>query len=196
VTFFVLGRLEDMSVPFDVMTDSEIVRHVRRGEREAYRVLVHRYQDTLFRTALSLVRDRDVAAEMVQAAFVSGYSELKSLRDDGSFGGWVYRGCVNRCRDWLKSRRRRDVALDDSPAELLTSHERTDSALERGELRRTLDGALATLSDEYREAFVLKHVDERSYEEMSELLNVSVPALKMRVHRAREALKSALEEVL
>lgn len=183
-------------MPYDVMTDAEIVRRVRRGEREAYSVLVHRYQDTLFRSALSLVRDRDAAADLVQGAFVSGYAELPRLRDEGSFGGWVYRACMNRCRDWLKSGRRRDVALDDSPPGALASRERTDDALEHGELRRSLDGALATLNDEYREAFVMKHVDERSYEEMSEMLNVSVPALKMRVHRAREALKSALEEVL
>lgn len=185
-----------MNVPHDVLTDAEVVRRVRRGEREAYRVLMHRYQDPLYRCALSLVGDPDVASDMVQAAFVSGFTDIGRLRDDANFGGWVYRSCLNRCRDYLRSRRRRDIPLDDAPAPVLSSPERTDAEMERSELRRSLDGALATLSDEYREAFVLKHVEERSYEEMSELLSVSVPALKMRVHRARESLRNALEEVL
>ena len=177
-------------------TDAEVVRRVRRGDREAYCALVERYQDTLYRYAYSMVRERDVATDLVQATFVNAFAQLSTLRDGDSFGGWAYRMCVNRCRDHLKSRRRRDVPLDDAPPTALAGTMRTDEPLERRELRRTLDEALASLSDEYREAFVMKHVDERSYDEMSEVLGASVAALKMRVHRAREALKSALEEVL
>lgn len=185
-----------MEWPPDVQSDAEIVRRVQRGDREAYRALVHRYQDTLFRYALSMLGDRDAATDAAQAAFVSAYGQLDTLRDGASFGGWVYRICANRCRDQLKSRRRRDVSLEDSPADALTAGDRTDERTERNELRRALDGALATLNADYREAFVLKHVEERSYEEMADILGASVPALKMRVHRAREALRSALEEVL
>ncbi|HSJ10641.1 MAG TPA: sigma-70 family RNA polymerase sigma factor [Longimicrobiales bacterium] len=177
-------------------TDAAVVRRVRRGDREAYRVLVERYQDTLFRCALSMVHERDTAAELVQATFVHAYANLAKLRDADNFGGWVYRMCTNRCRDWLKSHRRRDVPLESSPGHLLASPLRADEGLERAELRRSLDDALSSLSDEYREAFMLKHVEEKSYDEMSGLLGVTVPALKMRVHRAREALRSALEEVL
>ena len=183
-------------MPHDVLTDAEVVRLVRQGQREAYSVLVHRYQDTLYRCALSLVADRDAAADVVQATFVGAFSDLRQLRQDANFGGWVYRACVNRCRDYLKSRRRKDLSLEDAPPERLSSQERADARVEQEELRRSLDTALATLTDECREAFVLKHVDERSYDEMADMLKVSIPALKMRVHRAREALKNALEEVL
>jgi RNA polymerase sigma-70 factor, ECF subfamily len=177
-------------------TDAEIVGRVKRGERDAYRLLVVRYQDLLYRYALSLTGEADVAADMVQATLVRGYEQLGRLRDDASFGGWIYRMCGNRCRDHLKSARRRDVPLELTPAEALQSADRTDAALAESELRRALDAALAGLSEEHREAFLLKHVEERSYEEMSALLGASVPALKMRVHRARESLKNALEEVL
>ena len=185
-----------MSVPNDVLTDAEVVQRVWRGDRDAFRVLVHRYQDTLFRCAVSLVNDRDVAADVVQATFVKAFEDIRKLDDRSNFGGWAYRSCINRCRDYLKSRRRRDVALDEAPSSSVISRDHADGALERNELRRSLDDALAMLSDECREAFVLKHVEEKSYEEMSQVLDASVPALKMRVHRAREALKSALEEVL
>jgi RNA polymerase sigma-70 factor (ECF subfamily) len=196
VTFSGLNRLKDMSVPNDVLTDAEVVRRVRRGDRDAYRVLVHRYQDTLYRCALSMVGDDDTARDLVQATFVKAFTHLKRLHDDASFGGWVYRACVNACRDHLKSRRRRDIPLDAAGAPVLMARDRADTAIEQHELQRSLDDALQMLPDEHREAFVLKHVDERSYEEMSAVLGASVPALKMRVHRAREALKKALEEVL
>jgi RNA polymerase sigma-70 factor, ECF subfamily len=177
-------------------TDAELVGRVRRGDQDAYRELVVQYQDTLYRYALSMVGEADTAADIVQATFVHAYAQLDTLRDDASYGGWVYRMCVNRCRDHLRSVRRRDVPLEHSPQSALTSAARADTALERSELRRTLDEALGALSREHREAFVLKHVEELSYDEMSQMLGVSVAALKMRVHRAREALKSALEEVL
>jgi len=178
------------------LTDAEVVRRVRHGDRDVYRVLVERYQDTLFRYALSMVRERDIALDLVQATFVNAFTQLSKLRDGTSFGGWAYRMCMNRCRDHLKSRRRRDVSLDDVAPHALASPARADAPLESDELRRSLDDAMASLSDELREAFVLKHIEGRSYEEMARLQGRSVGALKMRVHRAREALKNALEEVL
>jgi RNA polymerase sigma-70 factor, ECF subfamily len=178
------------------LTDAVAVGRVRRGEREVYRTLVERYQDTLYRYAVSMVGDPDTAADMVQASFVNAYAKLGKLRDDASFGGWVYRMCVNRCRDHLKSVRRRDVGLSETPAHVLASAARTDYPLEHRELRGQLDDALAQLNDDLRTAFVMKHVEECSYDEMADVLGASVPALKMRVHRAREALRSALEEVL
>jgi len=185
-----------MNGPYDVLSDAELVQHVRRGRREAFRVLVYRYQDILFRYAHGLLGEQDTAADMVQGAFVTAFAQIGKLNEPAKFGGWVHRICMNRCRDHLKSRRRRDIPLDDSPADALTATERADALVEQNELRSALDHALAKLNDEHREAFVLKHIEERSYEEMSTLLGVSVAALKMRVHRAREALKSALEEVL
>jgi RNA polymerase sigma-70 factor, ECF subfamily len=182
--------------PTDSLSDADLVRRVRGGDGNCYRVLVERYQDTLFRCARAQVREHDVAADVVQATFVHAYDRLASLRDESSFGGWVYRMCLNRCRDHLKSARRRDVPLDATPEHRLAGADRADRALEDEELRRLLDHALAALNDSQRTAFVLKHVEERTYEEMSDMLGEPVGALKMRVHRAREALKRTLEEVL
>lgn len=182
--------------PRSLLTDAEAVARVRSGDRDAYRVLVRRYQDTLYRYALSMTRQPDVASDMVQSAFVKAYARIDGLRDPSNFGGWVYRAVMNGCKDWLKSRRRRDVSMDQVAQPAMPESAAPDAELERSELRGVLDEALSRLNPQMREAFVLKHVEGRSYEEIAELLDVSVPALKMRVHRAREALKTALEEVL
>lgn len=176
--------------------DAEIVRRVRGGDRDAYRHLVRRYQDSLYRYALAMTSQQDVAADVVQAAFVRAYTQLARCRDPERFGAWLFRIVVNGCKDHLKSRRRRDVSLDAEQAPVVEAADDPGADLERAELRRTLDGALARLNVQMRQAFVMKHVHGKSYEEIAEVLNVSVPALKMRVHRAREALKEALEEAL
>jgi RNA polymerase sigma-70 factor, ECF subfamily len=176
------------------MEDREIVARVRAGDQDAYRLLVRRYQDMLFRHALRMTSEHDVATDLVQASFVKAYTNLAHCRDPERFGAWLYRILANACKDHLKSRRRRDVSLEDqtSLADVAVS---PAAALERSELRSVLNAAIAKLPDSLREAFVLKHVEGRSYEEIAEMLDTSVPALKMRVHRAREALKDALEQL-
>ena len=180
----------------DEPRDEEIVRLVLGGDREAFRVLVRRYQDGLYRYALSMTSQEDVAADVVQASLVKAYAQMARCREPERFGAWVYRIVANGCKDHLKSRRRRDVRLDDAGAAIPAGSANPASDLERAELRRELNGALAQLNEPMRQAFVLKHVEGRSYEEIAEILDVSVPALKMRVHRAREALRQTLEEVL
>ena len=176
------------------MEDRDVVARVRAGDQEAYRVLVRRYQDMLFRHALRMTSEHDVAADLVQASFVKAYTNLAYCRDPERFGAWLYRILANACKDHLKSKRRRDVSLEDQ-TNIADKIGGPAAELERSELRAMLNNAIAKLPESLREAFVLKHVEGRSYEEIAELLNTSVPALKMRVHRAREALKDALEQV-
>ena len=175
------------------LTDEEIVAQVRAGDREAYRGLVLRYQDVLYRHALRMTRQPDLAADMVQGTFVKGFTELDRCRDSARFGGWLFRILANACRDHLMSAHARDVSLDDSIIAVSDSPDALRE-LERKETRALLAQALAQLPVALRESFVLKHVEGLDYAEMAELLGSSVPALKMRVHRAREALQAMLVE--
>jgi len=163
------------------------------GRKEMYRLLVRRYQDTLFRHAERMVGDGDVAADLVQEALVTGYRKLRRCRDPERVGGWLYRIAANRCRDHLRSPRRDRVSLDRAP-DLPSRRGDPEREAERGALRERLEAALDALGPEKREAFLLKHLEGRSYEEMAELSGASVSALKMRVHRAREELRRSLEE--
>jgi RNA polymerase sigma-70 factor, ECF subfamily len=172
-------------------TDASLVGRVLAGERDLYAVLVGRYQAVLYRHALGMVGDPDAAADLVQDSFVKGYTSLAHCGDPHRFGAWIYRILRNRSLDYLKDRRRQTVPLDDTT---LFAPERDDPELHlrHSELRRALGLALSALPAAQREAFLLKHVDDRSYEEMAELLGASVSALKMRVMRAREAMQAML----
>lgn len=173
-------------------SDAAAVGAVLEGRTDAFAVLVRRYQDVLFAHAHRMVGP-DEAAELVQRAFVTGYQRLATCREPDRVGAWLFRILANLCRDHLKSRRRQDLSLDVLPP-LPTAEVGPDGDAQRGELRRRLRAALGVLEPEQREAFLLKHLEGRRYEEMSELLGVSVPALKMRVHRARDELRGLLEE--
>ena len=171
-------------------TDQLIIQRVLGGNRDAFKTLISRYSDPLYRHALCMTGSPDVAEDILQLSFIKAYQHLAEVR--GRFDAWVFRIVANGCKDWLKNIRRSHLSYDedDQPSSYATP----DEELDRTELRTDLDRALATLPASLREAFVMKHVEGRSYEEMADLLGTTVGALKMRVHRAREALQALLEE--
>ena len=171
-------------------TDQLIIQRVLAGNRDAFKTLITRYSDPLYRHALCMTGSPDVAEDILQLSFIKAYQHLAEVR--GRFDAWVFRIVANGCKDWLKNIRRSHLSYDedDQPSGYATP----DEELDRTELRSDLDRALATLPASLREAFVMKHVEGRSYEEMADLLGTTVGALKMRVHRAREALQDLLEE--
>lgn len=181
-----------MNEPTPDPSDGEVVRAVLDGDADRYRLLVRRYQDPLFRHARRMVDGEDRAREMVQRAFVRGFRKLATCRNPDQVGGWLYRITTNLCKDHLKSRRRDDVALEDAP-QMTADRGNPDAELERSALREEIRAALDGLTPDQRQAFLMKHLEGRSYTEMSELLGASVSALKMRVHRAREELRRLLE---
>jgi RNA polymerase sigma-70 factor (ECF subfamily) len=168
--------------------DGEAVRQVLAGDVEAFRHLVTRYRQQFARHAVALVGDADAAADAMQEAFVRAYDSLASCREPDRFGSWFYRILTNQCHT------ARERMRDAEPIEAveLAARERTDAPLERAELAQALESALGRLTAEQREAFIMKHVDGRSYEEMAEVLGTGVDALKMRVYRAREALRQLM----
>jgi RNA polymerase sigma-70 factor (ECF subfamily) len=169
-------------------SDGTIVRRVLDGDVEQYRFLVERYREQFGRYALAVVRDRDAAQDAMQEAFIRAFDALATCRNPDRFGAWFFRILANQCRN-VVGRRHEAVDLEAvDPA----GGERADAAVDRAELAATLETALAQLTPEQREAFVMKHVEGRSYEEMAELLGVGTDALKMRVYRARDMLRELL----
>jgi RNA polymerase sigma-70 factor (ECF subfamily) len=174
----------------EVDSDQDIIGRVIAGDRDAFATLINRYSDPLYRHAVGMTGSPDVAEDILQTSFIKAYHHLGEVR--GRFDAWLFRIVANGCKDWLKNIRRTHLSYDedDQPSNFNTP----DEDLDRTELRQDLDSALAELAPSLREAFVMKHVEGRSYEEMADLLGTTVGALKMRVHRAREALQALLEE--
>ena len=172
-------------------TDTELVRQALQGSDRAFGEIIRRYQDLLYRHAERMTGRQDDAEDVVQSAFIKAHRNLRKCRDPEKVGAWLFRIGANACKDFLKSRRV-TIPVDQMPG-LLSSDGDPERDAEMGRVRGAIEQALQSLPVEQREAFLMKHVEGWSYDEMSETLDVSVPALKMRVHRAREELQVLLQ---
>lgn len=174
------------------LPDPEVVKLVLAGDQEAFGILILRHEPGLLRYATRMLGSRDAAADAVAEGFVRAYRHLAGCRDPQRLRTWLYRIVANRCKSHLSRRSTSDVSLDEAAP--VADPSDTEAALERAEQVALLQRALLALPEEKREAFILKHVEGMSYEEMAAVTGERIPALKMRVHRAREALLEALEE--
>jgi len=173
-------------------SDAEVVARVLGGDADAFGMLIRRYEAGLLRFATRMLGSRDAAADAVAEGLVRAYRHLASCREPAHLRTWLYRIVTNRCKSHLARRSVADVPLDEAPP--VADPSDTEATFERGEQIALVQRALTTLSADKREAFVLKHVEGLSYEEMAAVTGERIPTLKMRVHRAREALLKALEE--
>lgn len=171
-------------------SDAVLVARAIAGSDAAFAALVDRYNDLLYRHAVRMLGQADDAEDVVQSAWIKAFRNLRKCRDPERFGAWVFRIGANACKDAVKAKRRGIVPLE-SVAELESNDRDTATRLDQ---RRRLASALARLAPDQREAFLLKHMEGWSYEEMADQLGVQVSALKMRVHRAREELQITLLE--
>lgn len=172
------------------LSDGEVVRRVLGGEVELYGVLVERYRQRFGRYATGLLRDVDAAQDALQEAFIRAFDSLEGLREPDGFGGWFYRILTNQCHN-MRSRRRPQT---DVTRVRIEAPDRTEARVEQGDMANAIDDALGELTEEQREAFLLKHVQGMSYEQMAEMLGAGEDALKMRVYRARDRLREILKE--
>jgi len=174
--------------------DGVVVRQVLAGDVEAYAVLVGRHRDRLYRFAVGMLGSRHEAEEAVQDAFVRAFRALGRCHDPDRFDGWLFRILANRCRT-RGARRQRYETTFVADAAALARAPATEADPEPGETwSAAVTAALAALPAEQREAFLLKYVEERSYDEMACLTGVRVSALKMRVKRAAARLRDLLAD--
>lgn len=183
------------------MGDESIVRQVRDGDRDAYRLLVERYAPMVFGVVRRYCDEADETEDLAQEVFIRAYEGLEGFRGDASFSSWLYRIAVNRCRDHVKSPRRKTESLEGLEEETRRAPARTsariptpEEELERAERARRLRWALGELAPDYAVPFLLKYEQELSYGEMARMLDATAGALKVRVHRARTQLRSLLED--
>ena len=173
------------------LSDSDVIGRVRRGDVDAYAVLVRRYYQSSLRYALRMLGNRADAEEATQDAFVRAYRSLDRYDDRDRFAAWLSRILVNRCRTLLTRQRRRDGVLVPCHAEVASVDAPDHPA---SEWSAEVQYALMQLRPVLREALLLRCVEGQSYEEIAAATGAGVSAVKMRVKRARDQLRELLQE--
>ena len=188
----------------DSPDDTSLVRDARRGDAQAFRSLVERYQRRVYQLALGMVKDPDEAMDITQETFVRVHRYLPSFKGDSSFFTWTYRIATNLCLDSARRRGRTErVEMDESDAEIEARMDPPSAALAgpqraalNAELKARIDDALASLSENHRAILLLREVEGLSYEELAHALGIRKGTVMSRLFHARLKMQRKLREYL
>jgi RNA polymerase sigma-70 factor (ECF subfamily) len=176
-------------------SDADLVAAVLAGDVEAFSGLVRRHEDTCIRFAVRMLGSRVDADDALQSAFMRAFRGLRNCREPDRFGGWLYHIVVNECRTYSTRRRQRELRFTPATNAIERAVAPGSEPEEDTDVGGHIENALGMLPADQREAFLLKHVEEMTYDEMAEMTGVSISALKMRVKRACDGLRDLLEGV-
>lgn len=177
----------------DYERDGQLVRGAAGGDRTATRQLVERHQDRVYRLIYRMVGDIETAQDLTQETFLKALANLDGLDQGQALHRWLSLVATNLVRDLWRTRK--DVVeFDEADLTLASSASRQSRDAEAREAGERIQAALMELPMAYREAFLLRHVEEMSYDEISMALDVGISAVKVRVHRARKMLRDLLPE--
>jgi RNA polymerase sigma-70 factor, ECF subfamily len=174
------------------MTDAMLVRRVLAGDTAAFTTLVDRHAAACTRFATRMLGNREDAEDATQETFLRAYRSLARYEERQAFRTWLFQILINRCRTAgvRRQRRHRMFLVDDNAIAAASVRPASDAGDLRAELQRVIDA----LDPDQREAFLLKHVEQLSYDEMAAATGVGVSALKMRVKRACDRMQWMLRE--
>ena len=194
---------------FPVDADLALVERARLGDQRAFEMLAVKYQRRVERLIGRIVRDPDRVRDLTQDTFLSAYRALPKFRGDSAFYTWLYRIAVNTARKALADMRRDPLVFESAlppgdedmdgtfPAEREpTTTETPEALLASRQIAQAVEGAVAQLPDDLRQALVLREMEDLSYEEIAALMDCPVGTVRSRIFRAREAVSKQLEPLL
>lgn len=181
-------------------SDNQLIEEFKRGNQFSFEELIGRYAGKAFSLALRLTRSQEDAEEVLQDVFVTVARKITNFEGKSSFSSWLYRVTVNASLMKLRKRKQdqsiliEDVQPQVQEAVIMRSVERSaaENEASRAEVAGAIEDAIRRLPDEYRPVFVLRDVDGLTSGEVSKILNLTIPAVKSRLHRSRIMLRRRL----
>ena len=183
--------------------DDALVKAARRGDMRAFEELVARHRDKIFARAFSMMRNEDDAVDLSQEAWVKGWQRLKQFQGESSFATWMTRIVINLCLDQLRRHKRHRTESIEGMDEESGGVERQmpvvtvnpTERLERGELRKKIDGAMGKLSEEHRTVLVLHEFEDLEYKEIAKVVDCSIGTVMSRLFYARRKMAALLADL-
>ena len=189
------------------LPDADVVRLAQEGRETAFRELVRRYERPVFSLVFRMVRDREMAEDLAQDAFIKVLNHIDKYSPEFKFSSWLFKIANNVAIDWMRRKKLDTISMDGSPhatsaaeieATTFDLSGQQESALDEltaRELGTSIEQAIAKLRPEYRSCIMLRHVEGRSYEEIATTLDLPLGTVKTYIHRARHELRRALEHL-
>lgn len=190
----------------DREVDQQLVERVQRGDKQAFNLLVVKYQRKLARLISQFIRDSSAVEDVTQEAFIKAYKALSTFRGESAFYTWLYRIGINTAKNFLVSQGRRAPTtvsgFDNEDAEnfedggKLREINTPESELMSKQIAQTVNRTLNALPEELRTAIVLREIDGLSYEEIANVMNCPIGTVRSRIFRARESISEELRPLL
>lgn len=180
----------------EALEDRALVSQTQDGNRDAFSVLVVRYQTRVLNLIFRRLGDREAALDVAQEVFLRAYRGLPKFQGEASFFTWLYRIALNESSTAKKQRERRPIPDDVDGERVPDPQEGADpgAGLARREDSELIRRALADMADEFAQPLILRDLEGMSYQEVADLLQVPLGSVKSRIHRARQTLKNRLAQ--
>jgi len=185
--------------------DQKLVEKAQKGDKQAFGILVEKYQLKLNRLISRMVRDQSEIEDIVQDSFIKAYRAINNFRGDSAFYTWLYRIGINTAKNHLVSLGRRPKAMDAvdieeienfQDAQDLRSVETPETTMMNNQITATVNNAAEGLPDELKQAFKLREMDGHSYEEIAEMMGCPIGTVRSRIFRARDAIAEKLKPLI
>jgi RNA polymerase sigma-70 factor, ECF subfamily len=182
--------------------DSTLIQRAVAGDDQAYKKLMLKYRDAIFNFIFKMVRDRQQVEDLTQEAFIKAFASLRNFNDEYAFSTWLYKIATNNSIDFIRKRKLQMYSIDkpiesrdgDYSFELPDDTYEADRTLISGQRTKLLNEAIAKLPEKYRRVIRLRHVEEKSYEEIADELKLPIGTVKAHIFRAREVLYRHLRD--
>ena len=181
-----------------MVSDLELIERFSNGDQDAFEQLIIRYEKKIYSICYYFLKNREDAEDAAQEVILKIYKKLGGFRKEAAFSTWMNYVASNTCRDYLRKRKRNQVLyLDDDikteegqiHRELPSEEDTPEERMEKKELGELMQEALFKLKEDHKEILLMREYQELSYEEISEILEISVGTVKSRIYRARQDLK-------
>lgn len=180
-------------------TDEELVRKAQEDDERSFGELVTRYESKVYSLAMKMLRNPEDAEDVLQETFLRAYRGIKSFKGNSTFSTWIYRITANSALMRLRKKQLPQVSIEDSderdtPISIADWAPGPVEQLLNQEMHQVMDEAIDALPPEFRQVFILRDVEEMSNAEVAEILDLSVAAVKSRLHRARLKVRNRLAQ--
>lgn len=184
--------------------DQRLIKLAREGNQKAFEALLKKYRNLVYHVMIKMVRNPQEAEDLSQEAFIKAFNALASFNEEFAFSTWLMKIATNNCIDYLRKKKLRTYSIDE-PIQYkeeqvqveLPDHDPTPERQLLNEERRILiNEAIQSLPPRYRHVIVLRHQEEKSYEDIAEILKLPLGTVKARIFRAREMLNKKIKDIL
>ncbi len=183
--------------------DKRLIERALQGDEKAFEALLLKYKNLVFSIMLKMVRNKQEAEDLTQEAFMKAFSSLASFNDEFAFSTWLMKIASNNCIDFLRRRKLRTYSIHEPiqykdekiEIDIPDNEPSPERNLLQSERSKIIQNAINELPERYRYVIILRHKEEKSYEEIAELMNLPLGTVKAQIFRAREILNKKLREV-